>query len=61
MNKNDKKAIFVGECMIELNGDISSLGISNSHMQVNFGGDTYNSAVYFNRLADKITNTFIIH
>ena len=58
MNKNDKKAIFVGECMIELNGDISSLGISNSHMQVNFGGDTYNSAVYFNRLADKKTNTF---
>ena len=30
MNKNHKKAIFVGECMIELNGDISSLGTSNS-------------------------------
>ena len=44
MNKNHKKAIFVGECMIELNGDISSLGITNSNMQVNFGGDTYNSA-----------------
>ena len=31
MNKNHKKAIFVGECMIELNGDISSLGTSNSN------------------------------
>lgn len=58
MNKNHKKAIFVGECMIELNGDISSLGTSNSNMQVNFGGDTYNSAVYFNRLTDHKTNTF---
>ena len=35
MNINHKKAIFVGECMIELNGDISSLGITNSNMQVN--------------------------
>ena len=58
MNKNDKKAIFIGECMIELNGDISSLGTLNSNMQVNFGGDTYNSAVYFNRLTDHKTNTF---
>ncbi|MDG1882986.1 MAG: PfkB family carbohydrate kinase [Alphaproteobacteria bacterium] len=58
MNKNHKKAIFVGECMIELNGDISSLGTSNSNMQVNFGGDTYNSAVYFKRLTDHKTNTF---
>ena len=55
---NNKKAIFVGECMIELNGDISSLGITDSNMQVNFGGDTYNSAVYFNRLANNKTNTF---
>ena len=30
MNINNKKAIFVGECMIELNGDISSLRNSNS-------------------------------
>ena len=58
MNKNHKKAMFVGECMIELNGDISSLGTSNSNMQVNFGGDTYNSAVYFKRLTDHKTNTF---
>ena len=58
MNKNHKKAIFVGECMIELSGDISSLGNSNSNMQVNFGGDTFNSAVYFNRLTDHKTNTF---
>ena len=58
MNINNKKAIFVGECMIELNGDISSLAISSSNMQVNFGGDTYNSAVYFNRLTDNKTRTF---
>ena len=42
-----KNAIFLGECMIELNGDISSLGNSNTIMEVNFGGDTYNSAIYF--------------
>ena len=48
-----KKAIFLGECMIELNGDISSLGNSNTIMKVNFGGDTYNSAVYFSRLTNK--------
>ena len=53
-----KKAIFLGECMIELNGDISSLGNSNALMEVNFGGDTYNSAVYFSRLTNKNTNTF---
>ena len=58
MNKIIKKAVFVGECMIELNGEISSLGISNSKMQVNFGGDTYNSAVYFKRLTNNKTNTF---
>ena len=50
-----KKAIFLGECMIELNGDISSLGNSNTFMEVNFGGDTYNSAVYFSRLTNKNT------
>ena len=53
-----KKAIFLGECMIELNGDISSLGNSNTFMEVNFGGDTYNSAVYFSRLTNKKTDTF---
>ena len=53
-----KKAIFLGECMIELNGDISSLGNSNSFMEVNFGGDTYNCAIYFSRLINKKTNTF---
>ena len=29
-----KKAIFLGECMIELNGDISSLGNSNIFMEL---------------------------
>ena len=53
-----KKAIFVGECMIELNGDITSLGKKSSNMLVNFGGDTYNSAVYFSRFSNKETETF---
>ena len=44
------KAIFLGECMIELNGDISSLENKSSKIQINFGGDTYNSAIYFSRL-----------
>jgi hypothetical protein len=33
-----KKAVFLGECMIELSGDISSLDKFSSNMQVNFGG-----------------------
>ena len=53
-----KKAIFLGECMIELNGDISSLENNSSNMTINFGGDTYNSAVYFSRLTNDKTNTF---
>jgi 2-dehydro-3-deoxygluconokinase len=53
-----KKAIFLGECMIELNGDISSLENNSSNMKINFGGDTYNSAVYFSRLTNNKTNTF---
>ena len=44
--------------MIELNGDISSLENNSSNMQINFGGDTYNSAVYFSRLTNNKTNTF---
>ena len=54
----NQKAVFIGECMIELNGDISSLDLLTSNMQVNFGGDTYNSAVYFSRLANKNISTF---
>ncbi|MBL6679174.1 MAG: hypothetical protein ISQ89_00395 [Alphaproteobacteria bacterium] len=54
----NKKAIFLGECMIELNGDISSLDKSAANIKVNFGGDTYNSAVYFSRLANKKISTF---
>ncbi|MFL2830707.1 MAG: sugar kinase [Candidatus Puniceispirillales bacterium] len=53
-----KKAIFLGECMIELNGDISSLENNSSNIKINFGGDTYNSAVYFSRLTNNKTNTF---
>ena len=44
--------------MIELNGDISSLENNSSNMTINFGGDTYNSAVYFSRLTNDKTNTF---
>ena len=44
--------------MIELNGDISSLENNSSNMKINFGGDTYNSAVYFSRLTNDKTNTF---
>src|SRR6056300_981924 len=54
----NKKAIFLGECMIELNGDISSLDKSAANIKINFGGDTYNSAVYFSRLANKKISTF---
>jgi len=58
MNIENKKAVFIGECMIELNGNISELSSSGSNMQVNFGGDTYNSAVYFSRLCNNKTTTF---
>ena len=44
--------------MIELNGDISSLENNSSNIKINFGGDTYNSAVYFSRLTNDKTNTF---
>ena len=54
----DKKAVFLGECMIELSGDISSLDKISSNMQVNFGGDAYNSSDYFSRLANKQVSTF---
>ena len=44
--------------MIELNGDISSLENNSPNIKINFGGDTYNSAVYFSRLTNNKTNTF---
>ena len=44
--------------MIELNGDTSSLENNSSSIKINFGGDTYNSAVYFSRLTNNKTNTF---
>ena len=44
--------------MIELNGDISSLENNSSNIKINFGGDTYNTAVYFSRLTNNKTNTF---
>ena len=58
MQRKIKKAIFAGECMVELSGDISSLDTSETKMQVSFGGDTYNSAVYFARLCAK---SFVTH
>ena len=56
--KQFKNAIFAGECMIEISGDISSLCSSNINMKVNFGGDTFNSAVYFSRLCKNNFKTF---
>ena len=58
MQRKIKKAIFAGECLIELSGNISTLDTSETKMQVNFGGDTYNSAVYFARLSEK---NFVTH
>ena len=58
MQRKIKKAIFAGECMVELSGNISSLDTSETKMQVNFGGDTYNSAVYFARLCAKSYVTY---
>ena len=58
MQRKIKKAIFAGECLVELSGNISTLDKSETKMQVNFGGDTYNSAVYFARLSGK---NFVTH
>ena len=58
MNIVNKKAVFVGECMIELSGNISEMSSSGLNMQVNFGGDTLNSAVYFSRLSNNTITTF---
>ena len=58
MQKKIKKAIFAGECMIEISGDLSSLDTSKAKIKVNFGGDTFNSAVYFSRLCNK---NFVTH
>ena len=58
MQRKIKKAIFAGECMVELSGNVSSLDASETKMQVNFGGDSYNSAVYFARLCAK---NFVTH
>ena len=58
MQRKIKKAIFAGECLVELSGNISTLDTSETKMQVNFGGDTYNSAVYFARLSEK---NFVTH
>ena len=57
MNKN-KKAVFIGECMIELSGSIANLSKTSALININFGGDTYNSAVYFSRLSSNKTTTF---
>ena len=58
MQRKIKKAIFAGECMVEISGDLSVLSSSDIKMNVNFGGDTFNSAVYFNRLCEK---NFVTH
>jgi len=43
----NKKAIFLGECMIELNGDISSLDKSAANIKINFGRHLQFSSIFF--------------
>ncbi len=58
MQRKIKKAIFAGECMVEISGNLSFLGSSDVKVKVNFGGDTFNSAVYFSRLCKKDFETY---
>ena len=58
MKKNIKNSVFAGECMIEVSGDTDNLDKNQIKMNLNFGGDTFNAAVYFSRLTNKLFNTF---
>ena len=58
MKKNIKNSIFAGECMIEVSGNTDNLDKKQIKMNLNFGGDTFNAAVYFSRLTNKLFNTF---
>ena len=58
MKTNNQKAIFIGECMIEISGNIEKIKKSSTNININFGGDAYNTAVYFSRLTDKNNETY---
>ena len=49
MKKNIKNSIFAGECMIEVSGNTDNLDKKQIKMNLNFGGDTFNAAVYFDK------------
>ena len=58
MKNITKNSIFAGECMIEVSGNTDNLDKKQIKMNLNFGGDTFNAAVYFSRLTKKQFNTF---
>ena len=58
MKNITKNSIFAGECMIEVSGNTHDLDKKQIKMDLNFGGDTFNAAVYFSRLIKKQFNTF---
>ena len=53
MKNITKNSIFAGECMIEVSGNTDDLDKKQIKMNLNFGGDTFNAAVYFSRLTKK--------
>ena len=60
MTKNNQKAVFIGECMIEISGNTEKLKNSSTKININFGGDTYNSAIYFSRISENLTKTYFV-
>lgn len=60
MAKNNQKAVFIGECMIEISGNTEKIKNSSTKININFGGDTYNSAVYFSRISGKMIKTYFV-
>ena len=50
MKNITKNSIFAGECMIEVSGNTDDLDKKQIKMNLNFGGDTFDAAVYFSRL-----------
>ena len=60
MNKNNPKAIFIGECMIEISGNMEQITNSSAKININFGGDTFNSAIYFSRISQKKIKTCFV-
>ena len=40
---------ILGECMLELSNEESSIGNDNNLRKLSFGGDTLNTAIYLSR------------